>query len=55
MEGEETYSAWKQELARSGKTPEEMVAHYRAIGMTEYADKLDAVIRRMEGPAAEPD
>ena len=55
MSDEETYRAWKQELVRSGKTPNETIAHYRAIGMTEYADKLTAVIQRMEGSAAGPD
>ena len=54
MSDVETYNAWRQELSKLGKTPEEMIAHYRAIGMTEYADKLAAVIQQMEGSAAGP-
>lgn len=45
----ETYRVWKEELARTGKTPEEVISFYREIGMTQYADKLCAVIRQMEG------
>ena len=44
-----TYRAWKEELSRSNKTPEELLARYEAAGMTDYAKNIRAVIRRMEG------
>ena len=50
-EDRETYRIWKAELERYGKTPEDMVAHYKAIGMAEYAKKLETVISRMEESA----
>ena len=52
MNDAETYDTWKRETELSGRTPEELIAHYRAIGMTEYADRLAAVIQRMKGSAA---
>lgn len=48
------YQAWKEALAKNGKTPMDMVEHYRSIGMGEYADSLLAFIQRMEASAAEP-
>lgn len=45
---EEVYEKWKSDLGKKGSTPDEMVSHFRNIGMTVYADKLQSVISKME-------
>lgn len=47
-QSEETYRTWRDELAKSGKTPEELLAQYEAAGMTDYVKSVRAVIQRME-------
>ena len=44
-----TYSAWKKDLERTGKTPSDAVAQCRARGMNGYADWLESIIEQMEG------
>lgn len=43
-----TYRTWRDELAKSGKTPEELLAQYEAAGMTEYVKQIRALIQQME-------
>lgn len=45
---EEAYAMWKSSLEKHGNTPEEMVAYYQNLGMTEYADALESFISKME-------
>lgn len=42
------YKAWKEKLARNGKTPMNIVAFCRSIGMGDYADELQSFIQKME-------
>ena len=44
----QVYENWKAGLAAKGKTPTEVVEHYRSIGMMDYADTLAEVIDKME-------
>ena len=46
---EEAYLEWKAQLANRGKLPEDAVVQYKALGMIQYAEKLEAVIQQMEG------
>ena len=48
------YQGWKAALAKNGKTPMDMVEHYKSIGMGDYASSLLSFIQKMEGSAAEP-
>lgn len=50
----ETYNAWVKDLEKNGKTPADMVAFVRSLGMDEYADKVEAVISEMRGLSEEP-
>ena len=50
----DNYTLWKSDLARAGKTPADMVKLVRDVGMTEYADQLEAVISEMEAQSEEP-
>lgn len=51
MENVESYRTWRDDLAKSGKTPEELLAQYEAAGMTDYVKQVRAVIQQMEGLA----
>ena len=44
----QAYEIWEAELANKGKTPTEVVEHYRSIGMKDYAATLAEVIDKME-------
>ena len=50
----ETYNAWVKDLEKNGKTPADMVAFVRGLGMNEYADKVESVILEMQGLSEEP-
>lgn len=43
-----TYRAWKQNLQKNGKTPEDAVALARQQGGEAYAEKLAQFIEKME-------
>lgn len=45
---EEAYARWRSSLEKHGLTTDDMVAHFRSIGMTEYADDLQSLILNME-------
>lgn len=49
-----TYLKWKEECARKGKTPADMVMFSRSIGMPEsYITELQFIIEDMETKLAE--
>lgn len=48
LQNKESYLAWKQELAKKGKTPEDLLALYEAEGMEEYVCTIRDLIRQME-------
>ncbi len=48
-ENRATYSAWKEDLKRTGQTPADAIARCRALGLTDYADRLGKAILQMEG------
>ena len=47
-----TYRRWKDECAKKGKSPGDMVDFYRSIGQTEYAAEVETVIQKMEALSA---
>lgn len=50
----ETYLRWKEECARKGKTPMDMVQFVRTMGQDDYADDLESLILKMESLGSEP-
>lgn len=42
------YLAWKNDLAKAGKTPEQMIEAVRNAGLTDYADQVEDLVRKME-------
>ena len=46
-ENREAYLAWKEKLARTGRTPSDAIAQFRANGMNEYADQVERFILRI--------
>lgn len=50
----ETYTAWVSDIKRKGKTPADMVAFARSLGLDEYADKFEAFISEMQALLQEP-
>ena len=42
------YHRWKEECAKKGKTPADMVQFYRSMGQDDYADQVEDIIQRME-------
>ena len=55
----EAYNKWKDEIAGKGGNTAEIVAFYRSIGLTNYADTLERVIASysvdtVASPTAEP-
>ena len=49
-----TYRAWKQDLQKNGKTPEDAVAFARQQGGEGYAEMLAQFIEKMEAACSEP-
>lgn len=51
----ETYRRWKEECAKKGKTPADMVQFFRTMGQGDYADQVEDLIQRMEALSASLD
>lgn len=49
-----TYLAWKQDLQKNGKTPEDAVVFARQHGGEGYAEMLAQFIEKMEAACSEP-
>ncbi len=47
----DSYQAWKDDLARHGSSPEELVQWARENVSEEYAQKLERIILESEHPA----
>lgn len=50
----ETYREWKQDLQKSGMTPEDIVAFAWMNGAEDYSNKLEQFIEKMEAACSEP-